>query len=94
MPVLLAFFGNFCIPLMIGCDDMVFPRINRLSYQVFFVSTVVLITSFFVPGGGFGGGWTAYPPLSAQGAYSLTPLGATLSTQKIMMVPWFVTRKL
>ncbi len=78
MPVLLAFFGNFCIPLMIGCDDMVFPRINRLSYQVFFVSTVVLITSFFVPGGGFGGGWTAYPPLSAQGAYSLTPLGATL----------------
>ena len=78
MPVLLAFFGNFCIPLMIGCDDMVFPRINRLSYQVFFVSTVVLITSFFVPGGGFGGGWTAYPPLSAQGAYNLTPLGATL----------------
>ncbi len=78
MPVLLAFFGNFCIPLMIGCDDMVFPRINRLSYQVFFVSTVVLITSFFVPGGGFGGGWTAYPPLSAQAAYNLTPLGSTL----------------
>ena len=78
MPVLLAFFGNFLIPLMIGCDDMVFPRINRLSYQVFFVSTVVLITSFFVPGGGFGGGWTAYPPLSAQAVYSHTPLGSTL----------------
>ncbi len=78
MPVLLAFFGNFLIPLMIGCDDMVFPRINRLSYQVFFVSTVVLITSFFVPGGGFGGGWTAYPPLSAQAEYSHTPLGSTL----------------
>ena len=28
-------FGNFLIPLMIGCDDMVFPRINRLSYQIF-----------------------------------------------------------
>ena len=32
MPVLIAAFGNFLIPLMIGCDDMVFPRINRLSY--------------------------------------------------------------
>ena len=29
MPVLLAGFGNFLIPLMCGCDDMVFPRINR-----------------------------------------------------------------
>ena len=29
MPVLIAAFGNFLIPLMIGCDDMVFPRINR-----------------------------------------------------------------
>ena len=35
MPVLVAAFGNFLIPLMIGCDDMVFPRINRLSYQIF-----------------------------------------------------------
>ena len=78
MPVLLAFFGNFCIPLMIGCDDMVFPRINRLSYQIFLLSAVVLVTSFFVPGGGFGGAWTAYPPLSAIAAYNLTPLGSTL----------------
>ena len=35
MPVLIAAFGNYLIPLMIGCDDMVFPRLNRLSYQVF-----------------------------------------------------------
>ena len=54
MPILIAAFGNFLIPLMCGCDDMVFPRINRLSYQVFLLSAVVLIISFFVPGGGFG----------------------------------------
>jgi cytochrome c oxidase subunit 1 len=78
MPVLIAAFGNFLIPLMCGCDDMVFPKVNRLSYQVFFVSAVVLIASFFVEGGGFGGGWTAYPPLSAKPQYSLTPLGSTL----------------
>jgi len=78
MPVLIAAFGNFLIPLMIGCDDMVFPRINRLSYQIFFLSAVVLVCSFFVEGGGFGGAWTFYPPLSAKGGYSLTPLGSSL----------------
>ena len=40
MPVLVAAFGNFLIPLMIGCDDMVFPRINRLSYQIFLLSAI------------------------------------------------------
>jgi cytochrome c oxidase subunit 1 len=61
MPVLIAAFGNYLIPLMCGCDDMVFPKINRLSYQVFLLSAIVLIVSFFVEGGGFGGAWTAYP---------------------------------
>jgi len=78
MPVLIAAFGNFCIPLIIGCDDMVFPRINRLSYQIFLLSAVILVASFFVPGGAFGGAWTAYPPLSSMPEYNLTPLGAPL----------------
>jgi len=78
MPVLIAAFGNFLIPLMIGCDDMVFPRINRLSYQIFFLSAVVLISSFFVEGGAFGGAWTIYPPLAAKSEYNLTPLGSSL----------------
>ncbi len=78
MPVLIAAFGNFCIPLMLGADDMVFPRINRLSYQVFLISAVVLLASFFVDGGGFGGAWTAYPPLSAKAEYSMTPMGSSL----------------
>jgi cytochrome c oxidase subunit 1 len=78
MPVLLAAFGNFLIPLMLGCDDMVFPKINRLSYQIFLLSAIILIASFFVPGGAFGGAWTSYPPLSASPAYNATPWGATL----------------
>jgi len=78
MPVLIAAFGNFLIPLMIGADDMVFPRLNRLSYQVFLVSALILIASFFVPGGAFGGAWTAYPPLSADASYNMTPLGSTM----------------
>jgi cytochrome c oxidase subunit 1 len=78
MPVLIAAFGNYLIPLMCGCDDMVFPRLNRLSYQIFLLSAIVLIASFFVEGGAFGGAWTAYPPLSAKAEYSLTPLGSTI----------------
>jgi cytochrome c oxidase subunit I len=78
MPVLIAAFGNFLIPLMIGADDMVFPRVNRLSYQIFLISAILLLASLFVEGGGFGGAWTAYPPLSTEAAYSLTPLGSSL----------------
>jgi cytochrome c oxidase subunit 1 len=78
MPVLIAGFGNFLIPLMVGCDDMVFPRINRLSYQIFLLSAIVIVASLFVQGGGFGGAWTAYPPLSASGKYNLTPTGASM----------------
>jgi cytochrome c oxidase subunit 1 len=78
MPVLIAGFGNYLIPLMLGADDMVFPRLNRLSYQIFLLSALVLIASFFVPGGGFSGAWTIYPPLSAKAEYSLTPLGSSV----------------
>jgi cytochrome c oxidase subunit 1 len=78
MPVLIAGFGNFLIPLMCGCDDMVFPRVNRLSYQIFLLSALLLLASLFVPGGGFGGAWTAYPPLSANSNYNLTPAGSTM----------------
>jgi cytochrome c oxidase subunit 1 len=78
MPILIAAFGNFCIPLMIGADDMVFPRINRLSYQIFLASAILILLSLFVEGGGFGGAWTAYPPLSAVAEYNLTRLGASL----------------
>lgn len=78
MPILIAGFGNYLIPLMIGCDDMVFPRLNRLSYQIFLLSAVVIIASFFVPGGAFGGAWTSYPPLSSEAKYSLTPWGSSM----------------
>jgi cytochrome c oxidase subunit 1 len=78
MPVLIAAFGNYLIPLMVGCDDMVFPKLNRLSYQIFLFSAIVLLSSFFVPGGGFGGAWTSYPPLSAKAEYSLTALGSSI----------------
>jgi cytochrome c oxidase subunit 1 len=55
-------FGNYLIPLMVGARDMVFPYLNMLSYWVYLLSVLVLLSSFFVPGGPTGAGWTLYPP--------------------------------
>ncbi|MDW8363722.1 MAG: cbb3-type cytochrome c oxidase subunit I [Myxococcales bacterium] len=67
MPVLVAGFGNLLIPLMVGTDDMAFPRLNMLSFWIFFLSTLLVVASFFAPGGPPGTGWTLYPPLSTSG---------------------------
>ena len=55
-------FGNYLIPLMVGARDMVFPYVNMLSYWIYLFSVVLLMASFFVPGGPSGAGWTIYPP--------------------------------
>ena len=55
-------FGNYLIPLMVGARDMVFPYANMLSYWIYLASVVLLVASFFVPGGPTGAGWTLYPP--------------------------------
>ena len=55
-------FGNYLIPLMVGARDMVFPYVNMISYWVYLWAVLVLVASFFVPGGPTGSGWTLYPP--------------------------------
>ncbi|HEX9585370.1 MAG TPA: cbb3-type cytochrome c oxidase subunit I [Gammaproteobacteria bacterium] len=63
-------FGNYLIPLMCGARDMVFPYVNMLSYWVYLLAVLVLVASWFVPGGPTGAGWTLYPP---QAILSGTP---------------------
>jgi cytochrome c oxidase subunit 1 len=55
-------FGNYLIPLMLGARDMVFPYVNMLSYWTYLLAVLVLVASFFAPGGPTGAGWTLYPP--------------------------------
>ncbi|UWQ50703.1 cbb3-type cytochrome c oxidase subunit I [Leisingera caerulea] len=71
--IFLGGFGNYLIPLMVGARDMVFPFVNMLSYWVYLLAVLVLVASFFVPGGPTGAGWTLYPP---QAVLSGTPGGA------------------
>jgi cytochrome c oxidase subunit 1 len=64
VPVAFAAFGNFVVPLQIGAPDMTFPKINAASFWAFGVGGVIMLTSFFVPGGAAKGGWTSYTPLA------------------------------
>jgi len=62
MPVL-AGFGNYVVPLMIGTRDMVFPRLNAFSYWTYLAGAILLYSSFLF-GGAPNAGWFSYAPLT------------------------------
>jgi len=64
VPISFGAFGNYVMPLQIGAPDMAFPKLNMASYWVYFIGGVLMLISFFVPGGAAKSGWTSYPPLS------------------------------
>jgi cytochrome c oxidase subunit 1 len=64
VPLGVGAFGNYVVPLQVGAPDMAFPKLNMMSYWVYFVGGVIMLTSFFLPGGAAQSGWTSYPPLS------------------------------
>lgn len=72
IPILVGGFGNYLVPLMIGAEDMAFPRLNMASYWVYFVSGVIMLLSFVAGTGAAKSGWFAYPPLSAVEATGQT----------------------
>jgi cytochrome c oxidase subunit I len=78
MPLLLGAFGNYLIPLMIGANDMAFPRLNMMSFWTLFTASVVLTISMFVPGGPAAAGWTSYAPLSDNPIYTGVTWGQNL----------------
>lgn len=57
-----AGFANYLIPLMVGTEDMAFPRLNAVAFWMIPLGGILLLSSFFV--GAPQSGWTSYPPLS------------------------------
>jgi len=64
-----AAFGNYFVPIMIGANDMAFPRVNALSFWTLFTAIPVLLSSVLL--GGFPTGWTGYSPLADQAALGM-----------------------
>jgi cytochrome c oxidase subunit 1 len=60
-------FGNYFVPILIGAEDMAFPRLNALSYWL--VPPVAVLLLMAQAFGGWDSGWTAYPPLSVKNAH-------------------------
>lgn len=82
VPIAFAAFGNFVVPLQIGAPDMTFPKINMASYWCFFISCVIMVASFFVPGGAAKSGWTSYPPLAGIA----DPFGIIMNGQTLWLI--------
>jgi cytochrome c oxidase subunit 1 len=64
VPLVFGAFGNYMVPLQVGATDMAFPKLNMLSYFLYLPGGLIMLISFFVPGGAAQAGWTSYPPLA------------------------------
>src|SRR5277367_1386068 len=83
MPAFVGF-ANWMIPLQIGAADMAFARMNNFSFWLLIPAALMLVGSFFMPGGAPAAGWTLYAPLTLQmgpsmdaGIFALHILGAS-----------------
>jgi len=65
MPIIIGGFGNWLVPIMIGAQDIAFPRINNIRFWLLPPSLTLLSLSAFA-GIGAGTGWTVYPPLASN----------------------------
>ncbi len=74
VPMLVGF-STYLVPLMIGANDMAFPRLNALSFWVQIMGGILLYFSFVtqgVNGGAPDVGWFSYAPLSEK-PFTLSP---------------------
>jgi cytochrome c oxidase subunit I len=72
---------NYLVPLMIGANDMAFPRLNSFGFWVAVPGGLLVVSSMFF--GGFETGWTGYPPLSVRG-----PMGIQMFFLGVILNGW------
>jgi cytochrome c oxidase subunit I len=77
----IAALGNYLVPLMVGAQDMAFPRLNGFAFWMTVPATIVLLSSMAF--GGFETGWTGYPPLASRG-----PMGIQMFFLAVFVVGW------
>jgi cytochrome c oxidase subunit I len=73
--------ANYLVPLMIGAQDMAFPRLNAIAFWLVPVFGILLMASFLLPDGTAQAGWWSYPPVSIQ-----NPSGKLINGQFIWLL--------
>jgi cytochrome c oxidase subunit 1 len=66
IPGLSASFGNIFLPILIGAEDVAFPRLNLLSWWLFMIGGLLAFSSLFTAAGPPDTGWTFYAPYSLR----------------------------
>lgn len=71
IPALPAIFGNFFLPILIGYNDMAFPRLNLFTFYLYVAGAFLVTLSIFTAGGAVDTGWTFYVPFSLKTAVNV-----------------------
>lgn len=66
IPSIPAIFGNFFLPLMLGTDDVAFPRLNLISWWLYVIGAIFALLTLIVGDGPADTGWTFYAPYSVR----------------------------
>ncbi|HQO49630.1 MAG TPA: cytochrome c oxidase subunit I [Bacteroidales bacterium] len=72
IPSIPAVFGNFFLPIMLGTDDVSFPRLNLLSWWVYVVGALMALSTLVFGDGPADTGWTFYAPYSVKTGTNVT----------------------
>jgi len=72
IPSIPAIFGNFFLPIMLGTDDVSFPRLNLLSWWIYIIGAIMALSTLLWGDGPADTGWTFYAPYSVKTGTNVT----------------------
>jgi len=76
IPGIPTVFGNFFMPILIGGNDVSFPRLNLFSWYLYMLGALVALSSLVFGSGPVDTGWTFYVPYSLSSTVN-APLAVT-----------------
>ncbi|MCF8294440.1 MAG: cytochrome c oxidase subunit I [Bacteroidales bacterium] len=66
IPGIPAIFGNFFLPILIGADDVAFPKLNLFSWYLYVIGGLMALSTLVLGDGPPDTGWTFYAPYSVK----------------------------